>query len=149
MPNALKYFPIDAPVSFDCDRSDLLGFDWQNTAADFIIPDDDNHVLRVSFDSDVIVRMLDEMPLSTESDPSTWEGLVPNHFAYRVEGSTFAAVQSGVWVETRDSVQHYQFVTGWGCLDVLSVAEPAFSVIPRRLAITQSNWDVDRATRSA
>jgi hypothetical protein len=126
----LRYFPLDAGVNFEAERSDLIGFDWQNNCADFCIPEDEEHVLRVSFRNDVIVRMLDEMALSTETDPATWEGLVPNHFAYRVDGDRFFEAQSGVW-KSIFSVEHYRFVTGEGCLDVLAGEPPNFAVIPK------------------
>jgi hypothetical protein len=51
----------------------------------------------------VIVRILDEMPLSIETDPSASQGLVPNHFAYRVEGAPFSVSQSEAWQADGDS----------------------------------------------
>ena len=123
-------FPLEAPVKFDAVTSDLLRFDWQNRCADFALPDDETHVLRVSFKADVIVRMLDEMPLSIETDPSLSRGLVPGHFAYRVEGAPFDENQPSVWRDTLGPMNHFLFVTGWGCLDVLTRGEPAFEVIP-------------------
>ena len=127
----LSHFPIDAGVNFDCVASDLLSFDWQNKSANFLIPDDEQHVLRVQFRSEVIVRMLDEMPLSVESDPSTWQGIVPHHFAYRVEGASFAESQPEAWKQAFGSMNHFRFITGWGCLDVLTKGEPEFAVVPR------------------
>jgi hypothetical protein len=124
------FFPIIAPLKLDCSRSDLLRFDWQTKAADFAIPDDGTRVLRVRFGADVIVRLLDEMPLSIETDPSASRGLVPNHFAYRVEGAPFSASQSEAWQAALGTMKHYQFVTGWGCLDVLTSGEPEFEVVP-------------------
>ena len=124
-----RYFPILAPFKFDCARSDLLRFDWQAKAADFAIPDDKEHVLRVRFGADVIVRMLDEMPLSVETDPSTLQGIVPHHFAYRVEGAQFSESQPEAWQAAFGGMKHYQFVTGWGCLDVLTSREPEFDVV--------------------
>lgn len=126
----LRYFPLDAGLIFNSVSSDLLGFDWQSRWADFSIPEDGEHLLRVSFRNDVIVRMLDEMALSTETDPATWEGLVPNHFAYRVEGDCFSVAQSEAW-KCGLQVEHYRFVTGWGCLDVLTSLPPDFVVIPK------------------
>ena len=126
-----RYFPLEAPLTFDCTRSDLLRFDWQERTADFAIPDDQEHVLRVRFHADVIVRLLDEMPLSIETDPSANRGLVPHHFAYRVEGAPFGENQPDVWREVLGPLKHFQFVTGWGCLDVLSKGEPEFAVVPR------------------
>jgi len=126
------YFPLETPVPFDCTRSDLLCFAWQQRAADFAMPDDEEHVLRVSFNADVIVRMLDEMPLSIETDFSTKRGLVARHFAYRVEGAPFSENQPEDWRVVLGSMKHFLFVTGWGCLEVLTKAEPEFAVVPAR-----------------
>ncbi len=93
-----KYFPIDAGVSFDCVQSDLLAINWREDtlSADFVLPGAEGRALRVRFNAATIVRLLDEMPLSTEEDTKD-EGLVSLHFAYRVEGSTFADAQSWAW----------------------------------------------------
>jgi len=71
------------------------------------------------------------MPLSTEEDDTPNEGLVAEHFAYRLEGAAFVRLQSWAWKEVNAPVTHYQFVTGWTCLDVLTAATPAFAVIRR------------------
>ncbi|MBH0114109.1 hypothetical protein I5E68_14285 [Novosphingobium sp. YJ-S2-02] len=126
----IRYHPIDIGFPVASVDSDLVCFHWQNMAADFVIPGDENHLLRISFDSDAIVRILDEMPLSTESDPATWEGLVPYHFAYRVEGAAFVEQQSPSWREIVGPVTHFQFVTGSACLDVLTPGTPTFALIP-------------------
>ncbi|UDL89481.1 hypothetical protein LGH82_31250 [Mesorhizobium sp. PAMC28654] len=100
--------------------------------ADFIIPGDEHHVLRVLFTNhSVIIRILDEMPLSTENESTPNEGLVPHHFAYRIEGAVFEATQSETWKFTQNPATHYRFVTGWTCLDVLSAKEPTFQVVKR------------------
>jgi hypothetical protein len=126
-----RYFPVDAGVRFDCDQSNLLAVDWKadSLSADFILPDAEGHALRVHFNGATIVRLLDEMPLSTEQPRAKKEGLVPRHFAYRVEDSTFANTQSEVWKEIYQPVCHYEFITGWGCMDVLSRVEPSFEVV--------------------
>ena len=128
----MKLIPIDAGITFDCVNSDLLGFDWRNRTADFVIPDDDGHVLRIRFRGEVIVRMLDEMPLSIETDPATWDGLVPHHFAYRVQDGWSGGGQPEAWGDVLGlgPPTHYQFLTGFGCLDVLTHAEPEFTVVP-------------------
>jgi hypothetical protein len=128
-----KYEPITSGVPLKASASDLIAFRWEanGISADFLIPDDDVHALRVSFDRQCIVRLLDEMPLSTEDDDIPNEGLVPEHFAYRLEGARFARLQSKTWKEINAPVTHYQFVTGWGCMDVLSGGSPSFSVVPR------------------
>ena len=124
-----KYFPINAGLSFDCVRSDLLAISWKvnSLSADFILPDVEGHVLRVRFNGATIVRLLDEMPLSTEQGTKN-EGLVARHFAYRVENSTFADTQSEAWKHVFGPVCHYEFITGSGCMDVLSEAKPSFEV---------------------
>jgi hypothetical protein len=127
MPN---YFPLEAPLKFDCVGSDLLRFDWPDRSADFAIPDDEEHILRMWFDADVIVRLLDEFPLSIETDPSASRGLVPHHFAYRVEGASFGENYPQAWLEAFGPLKHYRFVTGGGCLDVLTSGEPRFAVVP-------------------
>jgi hypothetical protein len=69
------------------------------------------------------------VPLSTEESVKP-RGLVPHHFAYRVEGATFAEQQSGAWLSSMRRVQHFRFITGGGCLDVLTVSEPEFTLAP-------------------
>ena len=127
MPN---YFPNDAGVSFDCVQSDLLAIRWtsDSLSADFILPRTEGRALRVRFNGPTIVRLLDEMPLSTE-DGTKNEGLISRHFAYRVENSTFADTQSPAWKMACHPVSHYEFITGAGCMDVLSKAEPIFEVV--------------------
>jgi hypothetical protein len=50
-------------------------------------------MLRVGFDRAEIVRLLDEMPISTETDTPNI-GLVRDQLAYEVTGSAFWAQQS-------------------------------------------------------
>ncbi|CAX17162.1 protein of unknown function (plasmid) [Methylorubrum extorquens DM4] len=85
----------------------------------------------MSFDRPCIVRLLDEMSLSTEDDDAPSEGLIPENFAYRVEGAQFARIQSDAWKEIYKPVSHYLFVTGWGCMDVLSGGVPVFLLVDR------------------
>ena len=94
-------------------------------------PGEDDHLLRVTFAKACIVRLLDEMPLSTEDDDTPNEGLVSEHFAYRVEGAAFARMQPETWKSVFGPVTHYQFVTGWACMDVLSGAAPSFSIVAK------------------
>jgi hypothetical protein len=128
-----KYSPLDAGVPLRASLSDLAALHWETNgiAADFVLPDDDAHLLRVSFDRQCIIRILDEMPLSTEEDDTPNEGLVPEHFAYLLQGAAFARLQSVAWKEVNAPVKHYQFVTGWACLDVLTSAAPVFATVRR------------------
>jgi hypothetical protein len=131
----IRFYPIDAGITFDCAKSELLSFNWRETTADFLVPDNIKQLLRVSFQSDAIVRILDEFPLSTESDPATWQGHVPHHFAYRVEGAAFESQQSSTWLEVAGPVNHFQFLTANGCLDVLTSSTPQFSIVTLPLPI--------------
>lgn len=128
-----NYEPIDPGVQMKASLSDLLAFRWQTNSieADFIIPGDNAQMLSVRFDGPCIIRLLDEMPLSTEDNGSVNTGLVPEHFAYRVRNAIFERMQSVAWKEASGSLKHYQFVTGWACMDVVSSAEPSFSVVAR------------------
>jgi hypothetical protein len=127
------YEAIDAGVYLQAVASDLIAFEWRTDGitSDFILPNDDAHALRVSFERSCIVRLLDEMALSTEEEDTTSQGRVANHFAYRVEGARFSRSQSETWKLVEGPVNHYQFVTGWGCMDVLSGGTPSFSVVRR------------------
>jgi hypothetical protein len=128
-----RYSPIDTGVPLQASKSDLASLQWSanGIVADFFLPDDEAHLLRVSFDRQCIIRVLDEMPLSTEEADTPSEGLVAEHFAYRLEGAAFARIQSEAWKEVNSPVAHYQFVTGWACMDVLTAAAPVFAVVPR------------------
>lgn len=127
------YKAIEIGVTLRAVASDLIAFQWQTNGitADFILPDDDARALRVSFDRPCIVRLSDEMAVSTEEQDTPDEGLVPNHFAYQIEGTRFSRLQSETWKQVSGPVTHFQFATGWGCMDVLSGGSPSFSVIPR------------------
>ncbi|MDR7059078.1 MULTISPECIES: hypothetical protein [unclassified Sphingopyxis] len=126
--------PIDPGIKLSAVASDLVGFQWDTNGieADFILPDQPERILRVSFDLPCIVRVLDEMALSTEQDDTPDEGRVADHFAYEITGSRFARLQSETWKEVSGPVAHYQFVTGWACMDVLTKATPQFSFIERK-----------------
>lgn len=102
--------------------ADLRSFDWHAQVAEWDFPDDTKRILRVRFSGSIIVRMLDDFPLSTETDPEDWHGAVRDNFAYLVEGDAFYAAQSASWKAAVGLVQHYRFLTGNGCMDVISQA---------------------------
>ena len=128
-----KYHPIEVGVSLSASRSDLVGFQWINNVitASFVLPDDDAHLLQVVFDRPCIVRLLDEMPLSTEDEIEPNEGNISEHIAYNVYDSAFSRAQSESWKLMFQPASHYRFITGWTCMDVLSQAKPSFAVILR------------------
>lgn len=127
------YVPIETGVPLRAVGSDLLAFEWKTDgiAADFKLPNDPAHALRVRFDRPCFVRLSDEMAISTEQEESPNEGLIPNHFAYRLEGARFSRFQSELWKDVFGPVTHYQIVTGWCCMDVLSGGLPSFSIVER------------------
>jgi len=127
------YEPIDPGVPLNASASDLAAFRWEanGVKADFVLPGNDDHLLRVSFGLPCIVRLLDEMALSTEADDGPSVGLVPEHFAYQLRDAAFERMQSVTWVKSVGPTRHYQFVTGWTCVDVISAAYPLFSIVTR------------------
>jgi hypothetical protein len=68
------------------------------------------------------------MPLSTEFESTPNEGLVSEHFAYRVEGAQFWKMQSEALKATSKNAEHYRFITGWDCLDVIAASAPVITV---------------------
>jgi hypothetical protein len=110
--------------------ADMVALHWGQEAieADFAIPGDAQNNLRVSFNQTEIIRILDEMPLSTEEDAPV-EGLIPHNFAYRVEDALFWNSQSPLLKYMNPKLEHYRFVTGGMCLDVLSNSPPLLMVV--------------------
>lgn len=125
-----RYRAIDQPIEIETSLSDLTALTWKDGGidADFIIPGDEERTLRVHFDTTHIIRILDEMPLSTESEDSRSEGLISEHFAYLVEDSLFWKLQSEAFKLACNKARHYRFITGWTCLDVISDEQPAITV---------------------
>jgi hypothetical protein len=126
-----KYTPITNVPEIRSSLGDLIELCWRDRTltADFIIPGSEKHVLRVRLEKAEIVRILDEMPLSTEAETTPNEGLIPDHFAYSVEGASFWQSQSEALKSVFPSLRHYRFITGWTCVDALSQHEPTFLVV--------------------
>ncbi len=131
-----KYVPFQIGAEIQASLSDMIVLHWQKNGivADFIIPRDELNVIRVQFDEVHVVRILDEMPLSTEAEPTPNEGTVPEHFAYRVEGALFWQSQSDAMKIVHKLAQHYRFITGRTCLDVIASVPPAIVVVPSETA---------------
>ena len=124
----ISYEPIECVTLWThADDADLVSFDWLTKKAEFV-SNVDGAKLVIMFDGEVIVRMLDELPLSTESEPKDWAGIIPHHFAYRVEGDPFLVAQSDTWQSMEPNLSHYRFLTGSGCLDVVTSATPRFTI---------------------
>lgn len=125
----IRYTPIDSGVYWNSDLADLRYFDWQSQMAEWAFPDGKS-LVRVWFGAaDLIVRILNEFPLSTENEARERHGLVPHNFAYLVEGDPFLTSQSKVWRELNGPVQHYCFLTGNGCMDTITSSTPRFEII--------------------
>jgi len=127
-----KYQPIQQPMAIKTSLSDLINLVLKDGAlvADFLIPDDDQHALRVQFERVEIIRTLDEMPLSTEEAEDTPnEGLLAEHFAYLVDGALFWNQQSETFRFVYAKARHFRFITGWTCLDVIAAVEPKLSIV--------------------
>ena len=130
----LKFFPIDHGHVIGI-INNMVALSWRaprtTVTADFIHDDLDNW-FRVEFESVEIIRILDDMPLSTEQDWESAEGHVNGHFAYRVEGAHFWLSQSEAFRACYYNSRHYRFLTDETCLDVVSQQAPRFSLIPAR-----------------
>ncbi len=131
-----KYLPLEIGSTIKTSVSNMFDLRWKKEGliADFLIPSDALNVIRVQFEKILIARILDEMPLSTEAELTPNEGLVPEHFAYRVEGARFWAMQSQALKAVYKNAEHYRFITGWTCLDVIAISTPTISVVPAEAA---------------
>ncbi len=122
-----KYVPIAHP-KFAWGHSNLIKLQWENGSlvADWFMPDNNENMLRVYFPEVEIIRLLDEMPISTEYEATPNEGLIPDNFAYLIEGATFWNYQSEALKVSMPRLKHYRFFTGWACLDVISNSEMVY-----------------------
>src|SRR4051794_33893268 len=129
-PPMYRYHALTQPFAFKTSLSDLVTLTWedQGISADFAIPGEALRALTVRFARTHVVRILDEMLLSTESADTPPEGLVPEHFAYLVEDSPYWKSQSEALKIVHSKARHYRFITGWTCLDVISDEEPIIMV---------------------
>ena len=132
-----RYFPIEVTPSIQSSASDLVDCHWKKSIliADFVIPEDEIHVLQICFEKAEVVRILDEMPLSTEAETTPSVGLISDHFAYSVEGALFWGSQSDALKTVLPKLRHFRLITGWTCLDVLSQQEPTFTRIAKSSAL--------------
>lgn len=129
----IRYHAIESGAPWNkADEADLISFDWQSLTATFEFAGDNRSFLVFFEGGDAIVRMLDEMALSTETPPEHWINIIPHHFAYRVEGDPFFEAQSEAWRFAMGTPQHYRFITGSGCLDVISSHEPEFILVDKQ-----------------
>lgn len=126
----IRYFPINSDAPWrQADEAELICFDWTNRVATFATVNG-RHRLEISFPNpSIIIRMLDDFALSTENALAGYKGLIPHHFAYRVEGDPFLTTQSQAWRDHIGDAQHYRFMTADGCLDVIFSGEPCFNLI--------------------
>ena len=122
------YFPIESPIAFQCVHSDMRSLLWKDLGivAEFDVLQS-QCILRVLFERVHVIRILDEVLISTESEPEN-EGLIPNHFAYCVQDSLFWNSQSEVLRAANPDAKHYRFITGGTCLDVIADRAPSLAV---------------------
>jgi hypothetical protein len=114
-----------------CSVSDMVELHWKDRAivADFVMPGDESHLLRVQFAHAETLRVLDEMPLSIQEESNPDVGMVSDHFAYQVEGAAFFEREAHALRHLYPDLKHFRLITGWTCLDVLSQQDPVFSVV--------------------
>jgi len=128
-----KYHPIDQPIAMKPGDGNLLNLvlKGRDLVADFVVPGDAQHTLRLQFERVHIIRTLDEMPLSTETEDTPNEGILADHFAYLVDGAHFWNQQSSAFKINFPNARHFRFLTGWTCLDVIAEGQPKLSVVLR------------------
>lgn len=131
-----RYIPIEVEPKVPCTGMDL--YDLRHTSfndcgdqlvAYYSLPTDNDDMIRISFAHVDIIRVLDEVYISTEENEVEIKGLVRHHFAYQVENSRFWLAQSEFYRFHKPNAVNYRFVTGSACLDVLTTVEPHFSVV--------------------
>jgi len=130
-----RYTPFDVLQNFHCTGMELyelrhsyFGGNGNPLSAYFSLPIGDD-LLKIRFSDVDVVRVLDELLLSTEECGIECVGVKPYHFAYRVENSRFLLSQSDFYRDQSREAVHYRFVTGGACLDVLTKTDPNFTLV--------------------
>lgn len=129
-----RYTPFDVFQNFTCTGMELYELrhsylrDGKPLTAYFSLPTGDD-LLEIRFSDADVVRVLDELLLSTEEYGIELIGEKPYHFAYRVENSRFFLSQSELYREQSRDAVHYRFITGGACLDVLTKFAPNFALV--------------------
>ena len=129
----IRYEPMEFDLGAGATAADLVRVEMnyhpdsgaKELRAYFTVGGLDKH-LRVFFPHVDIFRVIDDMHLPLEQHGREIVGHVPNHFAYRVEGSPFWAAQREVLEVVLPGSTHYLFVTGGDCLDVVTTEKPSF-----------------------
>jgi hypothetical protein len=132
-----NYFPIPVTPAIRAGDISLLKLQWvdREVIAYFDVPADNEAALKVEFKHAEIVRIVEEMPLSTEPEETANEGLIAHHLAYRVEGASFWNTQSAVFKDFYKEAKHYRFLTGSYCLDVIALDQPAFELVSKTVLL--------------
>ncbi|MBO0145476.1 hypothetical protein JZX87_30635 [Agrobacterium sp. Ap1] len=81
-------------------------------------------LVKVAFPHVELFRVIEELHLPLEESDIPRVGAITNHFAYRIQGSPFWAAQREVFETALPGSEHYRFVTGGQCLDVVSRDQP-------------------------
>ncbi|MBB2823380.1 UNVERIFIED_ORG: hypothetical protein GGD59_006690 [Rhizobium esperanzae] len=144
-----RYTPFDIFQNFTCTGMELydlrhsyvgdLGRKPLTVYSTLPVGDD---LLKIHFSDADVVRVLDELLLSTEEYGIERVGMKPYHFAYRVENSRFFLSQSEFYRDQYREALHYRFITGGACLDVLTKSDPDFALV-RCFARDDSEPDED------
>lgn len=124
----INYDPIDCGHHWPGDWADLRSIDWVEGEFLWEVGGETPLYVRVIFAGDIIVRILDEMALSTEVSLDECRGLSPHHFAYEVQGDSFFSTQSETWRLVNPGARHFRFLTGSACVDVISSNPPVFQI---------------------
>lgn len=128
------YVPVALEEPIKCSLSDIirLSSDGRRVVAYFVVPHDDSKALKIVFENIYVMRMCDEHVLNLEDYPKS-DGLVSEHFLYRMEGADFLLHQPAV-KESYEEACHFRCVTGSTCLDVIADEPPTVTLVPRENA---------------
>lgn len=130
----MRHIPLEMPIIVNAERTNLLRLEFTSKTgglfAEIAGPDSETSI-SISFASFETFRVLDEMALSTEDPAGSLDGVRVGHVAYRVEDGYFWRIQSETFRAIYPELSHYQFITGFDCLEVLSKDAPVISVVAR------------------
>lgn len=133
-PGTIRYVPLDFDLRVPCTAAEMYRLEMvcgpenegNRLVADFSVGESSQYV-RVDFPHVEIVRVIDEVYIPLEEAAAKVVGHIAGHFAYRIVGSSFWAPQREAFQVYLPGSEHYLFVTGGSCLDVISRFEPSIS----------------------
>ncbi|MFK4768987.1 hypothetical protein [Rhizobium sp. ZW T2_16] len=127
----IRYIPIDFDINAPATAAEIDRLVMEHdrmTNADkltvFFSIAGRRDLVKLVFPHVVLFRVIEELHLPLEESDIPRVGAIANHFAYKIQGSPFWAAQREVFETALPGSEHYRFVTGGQCLDVVSRDQP-------------------------